>query len=411
MDYFLYRNGELWAEDVRVKELVASHGSPLYIYSQQTLERHFHAFEAALKGVDHITCYSAKANANLSILRLLGGWGAGVDIVSGGELARALAVDIDPRKIVYSGVGKRADEIKKALAADILMFNVESIQELQTIAGLAQTRGSVARISLRINPDVDPLTHPYISTGMKENKFGLSVEEAFEAYLLAKQNAFLDPVGIDCHIGSQLIRIDPFIEAFQKVLDFTDKLQEAGISIHYLDIGGGLGITYDEETPPQPAELGQAIAKVLNGRKLTIIQEPGRAIAGNAGILVTQVLYTKRTTAKNFVIVDAAMNDLVRPALYGSYHRVGEVTPKGRDKIIVDVVGPICESSDFLAKDRPLPEVRPEEYLAVFSAGAYGFVMSSQYNSRPRAAELIVHGKKVHLARRRETYADLMALE
>jgi diaminopimelate decarboxylase len=375
------------------------------------LERHYRAFEAALKGVDHITCYSAKANANLNLLKLLGGWGAGADIVSGGELAKALAAGMDAQKIVYSGVGKRPNEIREALSAGILMFNVESRQELTAIADTARAMDTVARISLRINPDVDPLTHPYISTGMKENKFGLSVEEAFEAYALAKADKALDPVGIDCHIGSQLTRLDPFIEAFQKVLTFADKLREKGIAIRYLDIGGGLGITYDAEAPPQPADLGQALAKALGKRKLTIIQEPGRAIAGNAGILVTRVLYTKETTVKNFVIVDAAMNDLLRPALYGSYHRVGEVTPQGREKVNVDVVGPICESSDFLAKDRPLPAVLPGEYLAVFSAGAYGFAMSSQYNSRPRAAELIVHGDKVKVARRRESYADLMALE
>lgn len=411
MDHFLYRDGELWVEDLRVQDLVSTYDSPLYIYSQRTLERHYRAFEAALKGVDHITCYSAKANANLNLLKLLGGWGAGADIVSGGELAKALAAGMDAQKIVYSGVGKRPNEIHEALSADILMFNVESRQELTAIADTARAMDTVARISLRINPDVDPLTHPYISTGMKENKFGLSVEEAFEAYALAKADKALDPVGIDCHIGSQLTRLDPFIEAFQKVLTFADKLREKGIAIRYLDIGGGLGITYDAEAPPQPADLGQALAKALGKRKLTIIQEPGRAIAGNAGILVTRVLYTKETSVKKFVIVDAAMNDLLRPALYGSYHRVGEVTPQGREKVNVDVVGPICESSDFLAKDRPLPAVLPGEYLAVFSAGAYGFAMSSQYNSRPRAAELIVHGDKVRVARKRESYADLMALE
>jgi diaminopimelate decarboxylase len=268
-----------------------------------------------------------------------------------------------------------------------------------------------ARISIRINPDVDAKTHPYISTGLKKNKFGLDMLEATGAYLLAKETPFIEPVGMDCHIGSQLTQIGPFVEALKKLLAFADRLQSSGVEIRYLDLGGGLGITYNEEAPPLPAELGQAIADTIAGRKLTVILEPGRAIAGNAGILVAQVLYTKKTSAKNFVIVDAAMNDLVRPSLYGAYHRISEVNPKGREEMVVDVVGPICESSDFLAQDRQLPTMEPGEYLAIFSAGAYGFTMSSQYNARPRAAEVIVDGDRVTLARRRETYADLIALE
>jgi diaminopimelate decarboxylase len=326
-------------------------------------------------------------------------------------LYRALKAGIDPRRIVFSGVGKQEHEIGEALKADILMFNVESAQELEHIGRIAAEMNMRARISIRINPDVDAKTHPYISTGLKQNKFGLDMLEATGAYLLAKETPSVEPVGMDCHIGSQLTQIGPFVEALKKLLAFADRLKASGVDIRYLDLGGGLGITYNEETPPLPAELGRAIADTIAGRKLTVILEPGRAIAGNAGILATRVLYTKKTSAKNFVIVDAAMNDLVRPSLYGAYHRIYEVNPKGREKMIVDVVGPICESSDFLAQDRKLPTVTPGEYLAVFSAGAYGFSMSSQYNSRPRAAEVIVDGDRATLARRRETYADLIALE
>lgn len=411
MDHFAYHDGALWAEGVRVKELAERFGTPLYVYSKRTLERHYRAFDTALGGLDHLTCFSVKANGNISLLRMLGGLGAGVDIVSGGELHRALTAGIDPRKIVFSGVGKQEHEIREALTANILMFNVESSQELKHIGRIAAEMSTPARISIRINPDVDPKTHPYISTGLKKNKFGLDMLEATGAYLLAKGTPFVEPVGMDCHIGSQLTQIGPFVEALKKLLAFADRLQSSGVDIRYLDLGGGLGITYNEEAPPLPAELGQAIADTMDGRTLTVILEPGRAIAGNAGILATRVLYTKKTSAKNFVIVDAAMNDLVRPSLYGAYHRIGEVEPKDREKIVVDVVGPICESTDFLAQDRRLPHVNPGEYLAVFSAGAYGFTMSSQYNARPRAAEVMVDGDRASLARRRETYADLIALE
>jgi diaminopimelate decarboxylase len=411
MDYFEYRNGELWAEDVRVSDLAQAYGTPLYVYSAKTLKRHYQAFDQALSGLDHLTCFSVKANSNISLLRLLGSFGAGVDIVSGGELYRALEAGIDPQKIVYSGVGKQDHEIREALTADILMFNVESAQELELIAKRAADMGTVARISLRINPDVDPKTHPYISTGLKKNKFGLDMLEATGAYLFAKEAPSLEPVGIDCHIGSQLTQIDPFVEALEKLLGFADRLHASGIQIRYLDLGGGLGITYNQEAPPLPVDLGRAVADTVRGRDLTIILEPGRAIAGNAGILATRVLYTKKTQIKHFVIVDAAMNDLMRPSLYDAYHHIAEVSPKGRDTLDVDVVGPICESSDFLAQDRPLPNVSSGELLAIFSAGAYGFSMASQYNSRPRAAEVLVDGDRVTLARRRETYDDLVALE
>jgi diaminopimelate decarboxylase len=411
MDYFEYRENELWAEGLRVRELAERFGTPLYIYSQKTIERHFKAFDHALKRLDHLTCFSVKSSSNVNLLRILGGLGAGADIVSGGELYRALNAGIDPKKIVFSGVGKQDHEIHQALEADILMFNVESSQELEQIGNVAAAMKKSARVSIRINPDVDPKTHPYISTGLKKNKFGMDMLEATGAYLMAKKIPSLAPVGMDCHIGSQLTQIGPFIEALEKLLAFADRLQSSGVKIRYLDLGGGLGITYKEEAPPMPEDLGLAIADTLAGRDLTVILEPGRAIAGNAGILVTRVLYCKGNRTKDFVIVDAAMNDLLRPALYGAFHRIAEVVPKGREPLKVDVVGPICESSDFLAQDRSLPALQPGEYLAVFSAGAYGFSMSSQYNSRPRAAEIIVNGENVTLARRRETYADLISLE
>jgi diaminopimelate decarboxylase len=411
MHYFNYKQGALWVEDIRVSDLVKAYGSPLYVYSKKTLKRHFKAFDSAFVELDHLICYSVKANSNLSILKHLAQWGAGADIVSGGELFRALKAGVDHRKIVYSGVGKKDDEIRYALDADILMFNVESLQELKRIEQLARQSGKIARVSLRLNPDVDPQTHPYISTGLKENKFGLSSKAALAAYVLAKDSTSLEAIGIDCHIGSQLTLMGPFLEALDKILAFSDELKIMGLPIKFLDLGGGLGITYDKETPPHPVEFGRRLSKSLKGRELTLILEPGRVIAGNAGILVTKVLYTKKTDDKNFIIVDAAMNDLVRPSLYGSFHHIAEVNPKGREEMSVDVVGPICESTDFLARDRALPAVESGELLSIFSAGAYCFTMSSQYNSRPRAAELIVDGSQVKIARKRETYEDIIALE
>jgi diaminopimelate decarboxylase len=334
-----------------------------------------------------------------------------MDIVSGGELFRALKAGVPGNKIVYSGVGKKDHEIREALAADILMFNVESMQELSRINDIALDMGRVARISFRINPDVDPKTHPYISTGMKKNKFGLDIEHSRKAYDLALELPGIDPVGMDCHIGSQLTSIEPFMETLEKLLRFYNELEEKGVHIRYLDLGGGLGITYDQEEPPHPEEFGKALTDALKGLPLTLILEPGRVIAGNMGILVTEVQYLKSTPSKNFVIVDAAMNDLVRPALYQSYHGIGEVEPRGRACKVYDVVGPICETSDFLARDRELPETEQGELLAVYSAGAYGFTMASNYNSRPRPAEVMVDGEKVSVIRKRETYQDLVALE
>jgi diaminopimelate decarboxylase len=411
MHHFEYRNGELFAEDIPVRELAATYGTPLYIYSAATFRRHFEAFDSAFAGLNHLTCFSVKANSNLSVLKLLKDCGAGFDIVSGGELHRALTAGAPPEKIVYSGVGKRPQEIAKALEAGILMFNVESMQELETINAIASRQGKVARISLRINPDVDPQTHPYISTGLKKNKFGLDIEQSLLAYKRAKELPAIEPIGIDCHIGSQLTNIEPFLEALDKIIHFSERLASIGVNIEYLDLGGGLGITYNEEQPPHPREFGEALTKVLRDHPMKLILEPGRVIAGNAGMLAASVLYTKDTPSKHFVIVDAAMNDLIRPSLYSSYHHIGEVQPMGRAERTVDVVGPICESGDFLARDRALPALASGELLAVFSAGAYGFTMSSQYNSRPRAAELLVDGSTVHVARRRETYEDLIALE
>ncbi len=411
MHYFEYRNGKLFAEDVSVEDLVKEHDTPLYIYSAKTFKRHFEAFDSAFEGIDHLTCYSVKANSNLCILKMLSEMGSGMDIVSGGELFRALKAGVDPQKIVYSGVGKREHEIREALISDILMFNVESRQELEKINQVAVEMNTKARISLRINPDVDPKTHPYISTGLKKNKFGLDIEQALESYKLARDLSGIDPVGIDCHIGSQLTSIEPFIEALNRIKKFHLQLKDLGIEIKYLDLGGGLGITYDEETPPHPVEFGKAIKENLKDLNLTLILEPGRVIAGNAGILVTKVLYTKESPSKNFIIVDAAMNDLLRPSLYGSFHRIECAEQKDGPAKMADVVGPICETGDFLAQDREIREVDQDELLAVFSAGAYGFTMSSQYNSRPRGAEVIVDGDKVTLARRREVYFDLVDLE
>ena len=411
MHHFAYREGKLFAEEISVTTLAEEYGTPLYIYSAATLRRHFEAFDSAFSGLDHLTCFSVKANSNLSLLKLLGEMGAGMDIVSGGELYRALKAGIPGDKIVYSGVGKRASEIREALEAGILMFNVESVAELHRINEVAGDMGVVAKISFRINPDVDPQTHPYISTGMQKNKFGLDIENSLKAYELAAKLENIDPVGMDCHIGSQLTNIAPFLEALDKLLAFHEKLKTMGIDIQYLDLGGGLGIPYDAEEPPHPSEFGEALKAKLAATGLKIILEPGRVIAGNAGVMITEVVYTKSNPTKNFLIVDGAMNDLIRPSLYGSFHKIGEVEQHGRDSKVYDVVGPICESGDFLARDRELPEIEAGERLVVYSAGAYGFTMSSNYNTRPRACELLVDGDKAIVARKRETYEDIIKNE
>ncbi len=411
MHHFQYRENELYAEEVPVRRIARKVGTPFYLYSAATLRRHYRVFDQAFKTLPHLVCYAVKANSNLAVLRLLAREGAGADIVSGGELFRALKAGIPAEKIVFSGVGKTAREIRLALKAGILMFNVESLEELKSIARIARKMGKKAPIAIRVNPDVNPKTHPYISTGLKENKFGLDVETAFKAYQLAKEDPYLEIVGIDCHIGSQLTQLSPFVEALRRIKAFLKRLATVGISVRYLDLGGGLGIVYGEEEPPPPEKYAQALIEELNGLSVTLILEPGRVLVGNAGILVTKVLYYKETPAKKFLIVDAGMNDLLRPAFYQAYHEIIPVLKKERPSIVADVVGPICETGDFLARERELPLVKPGELLAVMSAGAYGFVMASNYNSRPRPAEVMVNGGEFYVVRRRETYAKLVAGE
>ena len=408
MHFFRYRNGRLYAEDVPVKEIVEAYGTPLYIYSHGTLLRHFRAYDEAFDGVPHIICFALKANSNTSILRLLARNGGGADVVSGGEVFRALKAGIPSRRIVYAGVGKTEDEIRYALKSKILMFNVESESELLEINRIAGTMKVEAPVSLRINPDIDPETHPYISTGLRKHKFGIPMEEAFEYYKLAGSLKNTKIVGIHKHIGSQITKVSPFVDALKKTLLLVDELEKRGVDIQYLDIGGGLGITYKDEEPPVPFDLAKNLLPLLRGRGLTIIVEPGRSIVGNAGILVTRVLYVKEGEDKDFVIVDAGMNDLIRPSFYGAYHHIQPLERRRRKSILADIVGPICESGDFLGKEREMPDVKPGECLAVMSAGAYGFTMSSNYNSRPRAAEVMVKGKDFALVNKRETYKDLV---
>ncbi|GLI33492.1 diaminopimelate decarboxylase [Desulforhabdus amnigena] len=411
MHHFFYKNEELYCENIPLKKLAAEVGTPCYVYSHSTLQHHFNVFDGAFANVSHLTCYSVKANSNLSILRLFGSMGGGVDIVSGGELFRARKAGIPPERIVYSGVGKTVEEIDFALKEGILMFNIESTEELDAINSRAGILGCRARIALRVNPDVDPKTHPYISTGMKKSKFGIDVESALQAYEQAKNLDNIEILGVDCHIGSQLTEISPFVDALKRLRLLLDRLDAMGVSIRYLDLGGGLGIPYDQEAPPHPTDYAQAILQELKGLSCTLIFEPGRVIVGNAGILLTRVLYTKKTESKNFVIVDAGMNDLIRPSLYGSYHQIQPLQRKSTETQIVDVVGPICESGDFLARDRTLPVVASGDHLAVMSAGAYGFTMSSNYNSRPRAAEVLVKGDRYYIIRQRETWEDMVRLE
>jgi len=409
--FFTYKNNELYAEDVPIKELVKEFGTPLYIYSYGTLIRHIRAYEEAFSEISNLICYAVKANSNIAILRIFAELGIGADIVSGGELFRALKAGINPSKIVFAGVGKTENEITYALKNDILMFNVESEAELYKINELAKKIRKHARVALRVNPDIDPKTHKYIATGLKSSKFGIPIEKAIEYYKIAKSLKNIKVVGIHKHIGSQITETSAYVESLGKIILLYDKLAKYDLDIEYIDIGGGLGITYKDEEPPQPKDLAKALVPLVKNKKGKLIIEPGRSIVGNAGILVTKVLYTKQTDIKNFVIVDAGMNDLIRPTLYGSYHEILPVTPKGRDKIVVDIVGPICESGDFLAKDREIEKVSCGEYLAVMSAGAYGFSMSSNYNSRPRSAEVLVKGQQYALIRKRETYRDLIRNE
>jgi diaminopimelate decarboxylase len=408
MHDFQYRGEILFCEEVAIPDIAAAVGTPFYLYSRQTLEGHFRAFDGAFGKADHLICFSAKANSNLAVLRVFVRLGGGVDVVSGGEIYRAIQAGVKPEKIVYSGVGKRADEIEYALKQPILMFSIESSQELLAIDQIAGRLGAKAPVALRVNPDVDPKTHPYISTGLKKNKFGINIQKSVDEYVLASTLRNTRVIGVSCHIGSQLTEVGPFVEAVQRIKELVGKLRAEGIEIRYVDLGGGLGITYHQEDPPHPREYAEALLQELPGLDCTLILEPGRVIVGNAGILVTKVLYTKEGGEKNFVIVDAAMNDLIRPSLYGSYQRIQPVHKKDRIETTVDVVGPICESGDFLAKDRKIPKVDPGELLAVMSAGAYGFTMSSNYNSRPRVPEVMVDRGRFQVVRKREEYGDLI---
>ncbi len=408
MHHFLHRNNELYCEDVPIRMIAEKVGTPFYLYSHATLKRHFLVFNEAFEGLERLVCFSAKANTNLAILKLFESLGSGLDVVSGGELYRGLKAGFSPDKIVYSGVGKRIHEIDYALEADILMFNVESLEELELIderAGLLQRKAPVA---IRVNPDVDPKTHPYISTGLKKNKFGIDMETAIEGYKVASKLKNINIMGIDCHIGSQITESKPFIEALESLKKLINELGQMGIEIRYMDMGGGLGITYNDESPPHPREYARAIVESLKGSNLQLILEPGRVIVGNAGILVSRVLFRKSGKVKEFVIVDAGMNDLMRPTLYGAFHAIEPVISTENQPITADVVGPICETGDFLAVDRKMPDVKKGDLIAVMSAGAYGFTMSSNYCSRPRAAEVMVKDDRFHVVRAREIYEDLV---
>lgn len=406
MDHFLYQDNTLYAEGCRVNDLAQTYGTPLYIYSRATLERHWHAFNNAVADHPHLVCYAVKANSNLAVLNVLARLGSGFDIVSGGELARVMEAGGDPAKVVFSGVGKTVTEMEQALNLGIYCFNVESSAELEQLNDVAGRLGKVAPVSLRVNPDVDAGTHPYISTGLKENKFGIAMDEAEAVFARAHALPHLQVKGVDCHIGSQLTEIQPFLDAMDRMLSLIDRLAEQGIVIEHFDVGGGLGVTYDDETPPHPDVYAAALLKRLGKRKLKLIFEPGRAIAANAGIFVTEVLYLKENSDKRFAIVDGAMNDLIRPALYSAWQQIIPVTPRDNQAHVFDIVGPVCETGDFLGKDRELA-IAPGDLLVVRSSGAYGFAMASNYNTRPRAAEVMVDGDKAYLVREREKLPQL----
>jgi len=407
MDHFEYRNNQLFAEEVNLSEVAREHGTPAYVYSKATFERHWTAFDKAFGDQPHLICYAVKANSNLAVLNVLANLGSGFDIVSIGELERVLKAGGEAAKVVFSGVGKKPDEIRRALEVDIRCFNVESEAELQVINDIAAEMGKVAPISIRVNPNVDAKTHPYISTGLKENKFGIAHEDALGVYQQAQVMQNIAVHGIDCHIGSQLTEIEPFVDALKRVLELVDQLHENGIELKHIDLGGGLGIRYQNETPPSPAEQIQALLAGLGDRDVEILIEPGRAIAANAGVLLTEVLYLKHSEVKNFAIIDAAMNDLMRPALYSAWQEIVALQPREGEKKDYDLVGPVCETGDFLGKDRKL-NLQAGDFLAVKSAGAYGFTMSSNYNSRPRAAEIMVDGGKAHVIRQRESLDQLL---
>lgn len=412
MDYFNYQDdGQLWAEEVSLTELAQQHGTPLYVYSRATLERHWKAFDSSVENHPHLVCYAVKANSNIGVLNVLARLGSGFDIVSGGELERVIAAGGDAKKIVFSGVGKTAAEMKRALELGIKCFNVESEPELERLNKVAGELGVIAPISLRINPDVDAHTHPYISTGLRDNKFGIAFDRAPQVYALANSLPNLNVQGIDCHIGSQLTELTPFIDATDRLLTLIDELAAQGIHIRHLDVGGGLGVVYRDELPPQPSDYAKALlSRLENHSHLELIFEPGRAIAANAGILLTKVELLKPTEYKNFAIIDAAMNDLIRPSLYQAWMNIVPVAPRKGEALMYDLVGPICETGDCLGKDRELV-LEEGDLLAIRSAGAYGFVMASNYNTRGRAAEVIVDGSQAHVVRQREKIESLWELE
>ena len=409
MHDFHYHNDALFCEDVPLERLAKEQGTPCYIYSHATLTRHFQAFDQAFAAVPHLIAFAMKANSNLAILRLMASLGSGADIVSGGELFRTLQAGIPPSKIVFAGVGKSPEEIAYALDSDILLFNVESPAELQAINDVARGKGLRARVALRVNPDIDPQTHPYITTGLKKSKFGIGADRALEEFTTAASLPNVEVIGVHAHIGSQLTQVSPFVDSLKRVVGLIETLKSRGIPIRYLNIGGGLGITYSDETPPLPQEYAEAIMPLLQASQCEIIMEPGRVIAGNAGVMLTHVLYIKETGAKNFAIVDAAMNDLLRPSLYQAPHGLLPVRQvPNASEAVFDVVGPVCESGDFLAQGRTLPAVKAGDLLAVMSAGAYGFTMASNYNSRPRVPEILVKGGESFVIRDRETFDDLV---
>ncbi|MFQ5779631.1 MAG: diaminopimelate decarboxylase [Nitrospiria bacterium] len=408
MHDFRYKKGRLYCEKVSLEAIAEEVGTPFYAYSHRTFQRHITAYKKAFAPIPHLIAFAVKANANIAVLHLFAKEGGGGDIVSGGELHRALIAGIDPKRLVFAGVGKTRNEMEEALRAGILMFNVESAQELVALDETAKALEVKAPVALRVNPDINPKTHPYISTGLKKSKFGIDILRAVSQYRIASHLSSIDVVGIHSHIGSQLTRLRPFVDALKRVGGLIDELRRLGLNIQYWNIGGGLGITYSEETPPIPKEMAAAILPLLKKSGCRIILEPGRSIAGNAGVLVTRVIYTKEGETKNFVVVDAGMNDLIRPSLYGAYHEIRPVVKRRRKAQVVDVVGPICESGDFLAQGREVPQMVPDELLAVMSAGAYSFTMASNYNARPRPPEILVHGDAYEIIRERETMDDLI---
>jgi len=408
MNEFQYKGRQLYCEEVPVREIAEKLGTPLYIYSCKTIENHYKVFDSAFNRVPHIVSYSVKANSNLAILRMLFSYGCGADVVSGGELYRALHAGVNPKKVVFSGVGKTVEEMKMAIEAGILMFNVESDQEMRLLNDIAGKMRTRAPVSLRVNPNIDAGTHPYISTGLKENKFGIPIEMSLRVYREARSLKHLDVIGIDCHIGSQITDLAPFVSALRTMKKLLRNLRKEKCNARYLDVGGGLGISYNNETPPNPRDYAEALIGGLGDEDITLILEPGRVLMGNAGILVSRVLYAKHTPSKKFIIVDTGMNDLLRPSLYNSYQEILPVERSGRSKITADIVGPICESTDFIARKRKVPVLKPGELIAIMSAGAYGFTMSSNYNSRPRAAEVLVKGDNYSVIRKRESYRDLV---